>query len=74
MLCVAKPFESLNPHTTLRPNDAAAVSDWTSEGSSPAGLKHQDNNAHFTSDAAQVHAFQQAFEEMWNRPSNHQVQ
>ena len=41
---------------------------------SPAGLKHQDNNAHFTSDAAQVHAFQQAFEEMWNRPSNHQVQ
>ena len=41
---------------------------------SPSGLKRQDNNAHFTTDAAQVHAFQQAFEEMWSRQDNEQVQ
>lgn len=34
---------------------------------SPSGLKRQDNNAHFTTDATQVHAFQQAFEDMWAR-------
>jgi phosphatidylserine/phosphatidylglycerophosphate/cardiolipin synthase-like enzyme len=37
---------------------------------SPSGLKQQDNNAHFTTDPAQVHAFQQAFEEMWSRSRN----
>ena len=37
---------------------------------SPAGLKAQDNNAHFTNDAAEVRAFQQAFEAMWQRPDN----
>jgi len=41
---------------------------------SPSGLKQQDNNAHFTSDPAQVHAFQQAFEEMWSRTRNEVAQ
>ncbi len=41
---------------------------------SPAGLKHQDNNSHFTTDPAQVHAFQQAFEEMWSRTNNQEAQ
>lgn|GEM_PF-1998660 len=37
---------------------------------SPSGLKSQDNNAHFTNDPAQVRAFQQDFEAMWQRPDN----
>jgi hypothetical protein len=37
-------------------------------------LKRQDNNAHFTTDAAQVHAFQQAFDDMWSRHDNQEVQ
>jgi phosphatidylserine/phosphatidylglycerophosphate/cardiolipin synthase-like enzyme len=37
---------------------------------SPSGLKSQDNNAHFTNDAAEVRAFQQDFEAMWQRPDN----
>ena len=41
---------------------------------SPSGLKQQDNNAHFTNDPAQVHAFQQAFEEMWSRARNEVAQ
>lgn len=41
---------------------------------SPAGLKRQDNNSHFTTDPAQVHAFQQAFEEMWARTNNQEAQ
>jgi len=41
---------------------------------SPSGLKQQDNNAHFTTDPAQVHAFQQAFEEMWSRFRNEVAQ
>src|SRR5512146_1892973 len=41
---------------------------------SPSGLKRQDNNSHFTTDPAQVHAFQQAFEEMWSRPRNEVAQ
>jgi phosphatidylserine/phosphatidylglycerophosphate/cardiolipin synthase-like enzyme len=41
---------------------------------SPSGLKQQDNNAHFTTDPAQVHAFQQAFEEMWSRARNEVAQ
>ncbi len=41
---------------------------------SPAGLKRQDNNSHFTADPAQVHAFQQAFEEMWSRTNNQEAQ
>lgn len=41
---------------------------------SPSGLKQQDNNAHFTTDPAQVHAFQQAFEEMWARARNEVAQ
>jgi len=41
---------------------------------SPAGLKAQDNNAHYTNDPAQVRAFEQAFEEMWAREDNERVQ
>jgi phosphatidylserine/phosphatidylglycerophosphate/cardiolipin synthase-like enzyme len=41
---------------------------------SPAGLKRQDNNAHFTTDPAQVHAFQQAFNDMWSRRDNEEAQ
>ncbi|MBI2677982.1 MAG: hypothetical protein HYX28_04320 [Candidatus Koribacter versatilis] len=37
---------------------------------SPSGLKSQDNNAHFTNDPAQVRAFQQDFEAMWQREDN----
>ncbi len=37
---------------------------------SPSGLKSQDNNAHLTNDPAQVRAFQQDFETMWQRPDN----
>ena len=38
-----------------------------------SGLRRQDNNAHFTSDRAQVAAFQQLFEQMWNRSDNQQI-
>jgi phosphatidylserine/phosphatidylglycerophosphate/cardiolipin synthase-like enzyme len=41
---------------------------------SAAGLKRQDNNAHFTNDPAQVRAFQQAFEAMWEAEANEIVQ
>ena len=41
---------------------------------SPSGLKRQDNNAHFTSDRAQIAAFRQIFEQMWNRADNERVQ
>jgi phosphatidylserine/phosphatidylglycerophosphate/cardiolipin synthase-like enzyme len=41
---------------------------------SPSGLKRQDNNAHFTTDPAQVGAFRQAFEQMWSRTDNQRVQ
>ncbi len=41
---------------------------------SPGGLKRQDNNAYFTTDPAQVGAFRQAFEQMWNRTDNQRVQ
>jgi phosphatidylserine/phosphatidylglycerophosphate/cardiolipin synthase-like enzyme len=37
---------------------------------SPSGLKSQDNNAHLTNDPAQVRAFQQDFEAMWQRDDN----
>ncbi len=40
---------------------------------SPSGLKRQDNNAHFTNDPAQVRAFQNVFEVMWNHPDNQVV-
>lgn len=41
---------------------------------SPAGLKRQDNNAHFTNDPAQVRAFRERFEEMWADPENEVVE
>ncbi len=41
---------------------------------SPSGLKRQDNNARFTTDPAQIKAFQQMFEQMWSRPDNEQIQ
>jgi len=40
---------------------------------SPSGEKRQDNNAHFTTDPQQVKAFQNTFEEMWQRPNNQLV-
>jgi phosphatidylserine/phosphatidylglycerophosphate/cardiolipin synthase-like enzyme len=41
---------------------------------SPSGLKRQDNNAHLTTDPAQVRGFQQTFEDMWARDDNERVQ
>ncbi len=41
---------------------------------SPTGLKRQDNNAHFTTDPAQVRTFQSVFTEMWNRADNEEIQ
>lgn len=41
---------------------------------SPSGLKRQDNNSRFTTDPAQVHAFAQAFDDMWSRSDNEVVQ
>ncbi len=38
-----------------------------------SGLRRQDNNAHFTRDRAQVAAFQQLFEQMWNRSDNQRI-
>ena len=37
---------------------------------SPAGLKSQGNNAHFTNDPAEAQVFQQDFEAMWQRSDN----
>ncbi len=41
---------------------------------SPSGLKRQDNNARFTSDANQVKVFRQIFEDMWGRDDNTEIQ
>ncbi len=41
---------------------------------SNAGLKDQDNNAHFTNDPAQVRAFKVDFEDIWGRRDNEEVQ
>ncbi len=41
---------------------------------SPSGLKRQDNNARFSTDPAQIKAFQQVFEQMWARTDNEEVQ
>jgi phosphatidylserine/phosphatidylglycerophosphate/cardiolipin synthase-like enzyme len=41
---------------------------------SPSGLKAQDNNAHLTTDPAQVKSFARQFEMMWARPDNLVVQ
>jgi phosphatidylserine/phosphatidylglycerophosphate/cardiolipin synthase-like enzyme len=41
---------------------------------SPSGLKRQDNNAHFTADPEQVKRFHDAFEEMWARSDNEEIQ
>lgn len=41
---------------------------------SPAGLKEQDNNVRYTTDPAEIRAFQQAFAEMWARPGNERVE
>jgi len=41
---------------------------------SNAGLKDQDNNAHFTNDRAQVQAFIDDFEQMWGRADNEEIQ
>ncbi len=40
---------------------------------SNAGLKLQDNNARYTTDPAEIRAFEQAFAEMWSRPGNTEV-
>lgn len=41
---------------------------------SNAGLKNQDNNAHFTNDRAQVQRFADDFQEIWSRGDNQEVQ
>ncbi len=40
---------------------------------SASGLRRQDNNAHFTRNRAHVAAFQQLFEQMWNRSNNERI-
>lgn len=40
---------------------------------SPTGLKRQDNNARYTTAPSEVHAFEENFEEIWNRPGNEVV-
>lgn len=40
---------------------------------SPTGEKRQDNNAHFTTDAAQVKSYRDNFESMWTRGDNQVV-
>jgi phosphatidylserine/phosphatidylglycerophosphate/cardiolipin synthase-like enzyme len=45
----------------------AGSANWSS-----SGLK-RDNNLHFTADPAQIRAFQQEFEQMWNRLDNEKV-
>lgn len=41
---------------------------------SPAGLKRQDNDAHFTTDPQKVREFNRDFEQMWDRSTNIRVQ
>ncbi|HEY3929601.1 MAG TPA: phospholipase D-like domain-containing protein [Candidatus Koribacter sp.] len=41
---------------------------------SPSGEKRQDNNAHFSTDPAQVAAFRKDFNEMWDRTDNLKIQ
>ena len=41
---------------------------------SPGGLKRQDNNIRFTTDASQVKAFRQTFEDMWLRDGNQEIE
>ncbi len=41
---------------------------------SPTGLKRQDNGARFTTDPAQVRAFEQTFEQLWSRRDNREIQ
>jgi hypothetical protein len=41
---------------------------------SEAGLKRQDNEIRFTSTQQEVQAFNQDFEQLWNRPTNIRVQ
>jgi phosphatidylserine/phosphatidylglycerophosphate/cardiolipin synthase-like enzyme len=41
---------------------------------SNAGLKDQDNNAHFTNDPGQIRQFRAQFEAMWARTNNEEVQ
>jgi phosphatidylserine/phosphatidylglycerophosphate/cardiolipin synthase-like enzyme len=41
---------------------------------SNAGLKDQDNNAHFTNDRAEVRAYMEDFERMWRRGDNEEIQ
>jgi phosphatidylserine/phosphatidylglycerophosphate/cardiolipin synthase-like enzyme len=53
--------------------DGAVLRDGSANWS-PSGLKRQDNNAHFTTDPAQVHAFQNIFDEMWSRSDNEEIQ
>ena len=53
--------------------DGSLLRDGSANWSS-GGLKWQDNNAHFSSDPAQVAAFQQVFEQMWNRGDNQRIE
>ena len=41
---------------------------------SPAGLKRQDNDVHFTTNPQEVQQFTRDFEQMWDRSTNIQVQ
>ena len=53
--------------------DGALLRDGSANWSA-AGLKEQDNNVRYTTDPAEVRAFQQAFAEMWARPGNQSVE
>jgi phosphatidylserine/phosphatidylglycerophosphate/cardiolipin synthase-like enzyme len=41
---------------------------------SPSGEKHQDNSVVVFTDRGSINAFEQKFDEMWDRPSNYKVQ
>jgi hypothetical protein len=41
---------------------------------SPAGLKRQDNEIRYTTDAHEVQEFSEIFEQLWNRATNTRVQ
>ncbi len=53
--------------------DGALLRDGSANWSA-AGLKEQDNNVRYTTDPAEIRAFQQAFAEMWARPGNERVE
>jgi phosphatidylserine/phosphatidylglycerophosphate/cardiolipin synthase-like enzyme len=70
-------IKNSNEHNLMHLKAYLVDGDLLRDGSanwSPSGLKRQDNNSRFTADPAQVHAFEEAFDEMWARTDNEAVQ